>query len=337
MAAFPRFPCFLPTGRSVSAFTYPMAEIGTDISIARDLLNKGDLVAVPTETVYGLAGNALNVDAVARIFEVKNRPAFDPLIVHIYDYSQLQKYAMNIPPNAERLAKAFWPGPLTLLLRKRNVISDLVTSGMETVGVRCPNHPMIQNLLRTIDFPLAAPSANPFGFVSPTKATHVVEQLNSKIKYVLDGGPCTVGIESTIVGFESNSPVVHRLGGISVEEIGSIVGDVEVITSPIATKAPGQMKSHYSPTKKMFVADLEKAVDMIDLERVGLLSFQKDYKGKHQAILSPIGDLTEAAKNLFDALRRLDKMPVDLIIAETVPDEGIGRAINDRIKRAAAK
>ncbi|HEX8059512.1 MAG TPA: L-threonylcarbamoyladenylate synthase, partial [Cyclobacteriaceae bacterium] len=153
-----------------------MAETGTDISIARGLLQKGDLVAIPTETVYGLAGNALDVDSVARIFEVKNRPSFDPLIVHIYDFSQLSKYVMNVPQQAERLAKAFWPGPLTLLLKKRGMIPDLVTSGLDTVGIRCPRHPMTQNLLKTLDFPLAAPSANPFGFVSPTKASHVVDQ-----------------------------------------------------------------------------------------------------------------------------------------------------------------
>ena len=314
-----------------------MAETGTDISIARGLLQKGDLVAVPTETVYGLAGNALSVDSVARIFEVKNRPSFDPLIVHIYDLSQLSKYVMNIPQQAERLAKEFWPGPLTLLLRKRSIIPDLVTSGLDTVGIRCPKHPLTQNLLKTLDFPLAAPSANPFGFVSPTKASHVIEQLGSKIKYVLDGGQSTIGIESTIVGFENNKTIVHRLGGISVEEIENVVGDVEVITSPIALKSPGQLKSHYSPSKKMFVADLAKAVEMVDLQRVALLSFKDDYKTANQVILSPTGDLTEAAKNLFDGLRRLDKMPVDLIIAELVPEEGIGRAINDRLRRASAK
>ena len=314
-----------------------MAETGTDISIARNLLQKGDLVAIPTETVYGLAGNALNVDSVARIFEVKNRPSFDPLIVHIHDYKELSKYVMNIPTQAERLAKEFWPGALTLLLRKRSVIPDLVTSGLDTVGIRCPNHPITQNLLKTIDFPLAAPSANPFGFVSPTKASHVTEQLGSKIKYVLDGGPSAIGIESTIIGFENNKTVVHRLGAVTVEQIEDVVGEVELANTSGAVKTPGQLKSHYSPSKKMFMADLDKTVELVDLERAALLSFKKDYKAKHQVILSPDGDTKEAAKNLFDALRRLDKMPVDLILAEFVPDEGIGRAINDRLRRASAK
>lgn len=314
-----------------------MAETDTDISIARDLLKRGDLVAVPTETVYGLAGNALDPISVARIFEVKNRPSFDPLIVHIHELSQLSKYVMHVPVHAERLAKEFWPGPLTLLLKKRSIIPDLVTSGLDTVGIRCPNHPLTQNLLRTIDFPLAAPSANPFGFVSPTTAAHVTEQLGSKIKYVLDGGPCTIGIESTIVGFENNKTVIHRLGGIPIESIESIVGDVEMAQHPGSPKAPGQLKSHYAPGKKMFTADLEKAMNMIDMDRVALLSFARDYGATHQVILSPNGNLAEAAKNLFGALRTLDKMPVELILAEFVPDEGIGRAINDRLRRASAK
>jgi L-threonylcarbamoyladenylate synthase len=314
-----------------------MAETGTDISFARDLLKKGELVAIPTETVYGLAGNALDSAAVARIFEVKNRPSFDPLIVHIADYQQLSKYVMHVPVLAERLAKEFWPGPLTLLLKKRSIIPDLVTSGLDTVGIRCPNHPLTQGLLKTIDFPLAAPSANPFGFISPTTAGHVTEQLGSKIKYVLDGGPCKIGIESTIVGFENNKAVIHRLGGIDVETLEKIVGDIEMSSSPSLPKAPGQLKSHYAPAKKMFTADVETAIGMIDLDRVAVLSFATDYKATHQVILSPSGDLAEAAKNLFGALRQLDKMPVELILAELVPDEGIGRAINDRLRRASAK
>jgi L-threonylcarbamoyladenylate synthase len=314
-----------------------MAESGTDISYARDLLKRGDLVAVPTETVYGLAGNALDPIAVARIFEVKNRPSFDPLIVHVHDFSQLTKYAMHVPVQAERLAKQFWPGPLTLLLKKRSVIPDLVTSGLDTVGIRCPNHPLTQNLLRTLDFPLAAPSANPFGFVSPTTAAHVMEQLGSKIKYVLDGGPCTIGIESTIVGFENNKTIIHRFGGVPAESIDAVVGEVEIARISGNPKAPGQLKSHYAPGKKMFTANLEKSIDMIDLDRVALLSFERNYGAKYQVILSPTGDLAEAAKNLFGALRELDKMPVEMILAELVPDEGIGRAINDRLKRASAK
>jgi L-threonylcarbamoyladenylate synthase len=314
-----------------------MAETGTDLTTAKNLLQRGDLVAIPTETVYGLAGNALDASAVAHIFEVKKRPSFDPLIVHIADYSHVSKYATQIPAQAERLAKEFWPGPLTLLLKKRSVIPDLVTSGLDTVGIRCPNHPLTQSLLKLVDFPLAAPSANPFGFVSPTTAAHVNEQLGSKIKYVLDGGACKIGVESTIVGFENNKTIVHRLGGIDVEQLESIVGQVELAAPGSAVNAPGQLKSHYAPGKRMFTADLETAIGLIDLEKVAILSFQNDFKAKHQVILSQKGDLAEAARNLFGALRQLDKMPVDLILAEFVPDEGIGRAINDRLRRASAK
>ncbi len=314
-----------------------MAETGTDIATAKNLLQKGELVAIPTETVYGLAGNALDASAVAKIFEVKKRPSFDPLIVHIPDYSQLSKYASQIPPQAERLAKEFWPGPLTLLLKKRSIVPDLVTSGLDTVGIRCPNHPLTQSLLKSIDFPLAAPSANPFGFVSPTTAAHVNEQLGAKIRYILDGGPCQVGVESTIVGFENNKTVVHRLGGIDVEQLETVVGSVEVAIPGAILNAPGQLKSHYAPGKRMFTADLDRAIGLIDLEKVAVLSFSNDYKAKHQVILSEKGDLSEAARNLFGALRELDKMPVDLILAEFVPDEGIGRAINDRLRRASAK
>ncbi len=314
-----------------------MADTGTDLTTARDLLDKGDLVAIPTETVYGLAGNALKPHAVARIFEVKNRPSFDPLIVHIPDAHQINKYATQVPPIAERLAKEFWPGPLTLLLRKRSIIPDIVTSGLDTVALRVPDHPTTLRLLQMLEFPLAAPSANPFGFISPTTAAHVQDQLGSKIKYIIDGGPCKVGVESTIVGFDNGKPVVYRLGGISLEALQAIAGDVEVATQTPAVKAPGQLKSHYAPSKKMFLADLTKAVPIVDLEKVALLSFSKDYSAPHQVILSPSGDLSEAAKNLFSSLRQLDKMPVDVILAEAVPDEGIGRAINDRLRKASAK
>ena len=189
-----------------------MAETGSDIEKAKSLLVAGDLVAVPTETVYGLAGNALDPSAIAKIFEVKGRPRFDPLIVHVPNLKVARLYAEEIPVQAERLAAQYWPGPLTLLLKKRSVIDDLVTSGLDTVGLRCPDHPLTQKLLDSLPFPLAAPSANPFGYVSPTRPEHVEEQLGKKISYILDGGPSTVGVESTIVGFEDNTPVIFRLG-----------------------------------------------------------------------------------------------------------------------------
>lgn len=314
-----------------------MAEIGTDILKAKALLQSGELVAIPTETVYGLAGDALKAVAVTKIFEVKDRPAFDPLIVHVPDFSHVSKYAAEIPENAAKLAQRFWPGPLTLLLKKQPIIPHLVTSGLDTVGLRCPDHALTRELLASLPFPLAAPSANPFGYVSPTRPEHVNEQLGKKIKYILDGGRCGVGIESTIVGFENNKPIVYRMGGLSVEAIEKVVGKVNVQAySSSNPKTPGQLKSHYAPTHKVVIGKIEELLRRYPALTCGLLTFQKDYKFPYQFVLAPSGTLEEAAQNLFTALREFDKMPIDIILSEPVPDQGLGRAINDRLRRAAA-
>jgi L-threonylcarbamoyladenylate synthase len=316
-----------------------MAEIGTNIEIAKQLLEKGELVAIPTETVYGLAGNALNEMAVLKIFKVKDRPQFDPLIVHVASLEKAKELVVEFPENAERLAAQFWPGPLTLLLKKKSHIPDLVTSGLDTVGVRCPNHELTRTLLQQLAFPLAAPSANPFGYISPTRPEHVNEQLGDKIKYVLDGGECVVGIESTIVGFEDDLPVVYRLGGLSVEQIESVVGKVRVqLNTSSNPQAPGQLKSHYAPKKKMMLGDLAELIHDYGTERVGVLTFQKQIPQvalNNQLTLSPAGNIEEAAQRLFASLRALDKKDVDIILAEEVPDLGLGKAINDRLRRAA--
>ncbi len=314
-----------------------MAEIGTDLARAKDLLTQGELVAIPTETVYGLAGNALNADAVARIFEVKERPSFDPLIVHVPSISSISLYTTSIPNKAALLAAKFWPGPLTLLLPKKNIIPSLVTSGLDTVGLRCPNHPITRALLQQLPFPLAAPSANPFGYISPTSAMHVNAQLGNRIPYILDGGPCEVGIESTIVGFEGDHVIIHRLGGIAVEQIEEVVGAVTVrIHSTSNPQAPGQLASHYAPRKPLILGSLPALLNVHAHQRVGVLSFQTDYQQSHQCVLSRSGSLREAAQQLFTALRELDEKDVELILAERVPDVGLGRAINDRLQRAAA-
>jgi len=314
----------------------PLAEIGTDIAKAVSLLEKGQLVAIPTETVYGLAGNALNEHAVATIFQVKNRPTFDPLIVHLSDKDQLAVYATEIPPKAERLMDRFWPGPLTLLLPKKSIIPDLVTSGLERAGFRCPNHTLAHQLLSRLNFPLAAPSANPFGYISPTEAIHVENQLGDRIDYILDGGPCTVGVESTIIGFESGEPIVYRLGGISLEEIESVIGNIKIGSSTSKPAAPGQLESHYAPKKKMILGDVRALMQQTKNQSYGILSFDTDYRASVQRILSPSGDTTEAARNLFRYMRELDSESVSVIFCEKVPDEGLGRAINDRLKRACA-
>jgi L-threonylcarbamoyladenylate synthase len=314
-----------------------MAIIGKDILESKALLEAGELVSIPTETVYGLAGNALNVEAVTKIFKVKDRPSFDPLIVHVSGAEEINKYVENIPDAARKLMDKFWPGPLTILLKKKNIIPDLVTSGLDTVGIRCPAHPLTLSLLKTLNFPLAAPSANPFGYVSPTTAQHVDEQLGKKINYILDGGPCEIGIESTIVGFENNMPVVYRMGGLRIEDIELTIGKVSIQTQSTSNpKAPGQLQSHYAPTKKVIIGDVEMLLKNYPKQNTGVLSFSKDLHLPHQIILSPTQNLEEAAQNLFKALRQFDKMPIDTIITEFVPDKGLGRAINDRLKRAAA-
>ena len=314
--------------------------IGTDVSLAKKLLKSGQVVAIPTETVYGLAGNALNEEAVASIFKVKNRPTFDPLIVHLKDFKSAEQYCLFIPEFMQKLADQFMPGPLTLLLPKAEIIPDLVTAGSSLVALRIPSHPITSKLLQQLDFPLAAPSANPFGYISPTNAQHVNDQLGNKIPYILDGGACQIGLESTIIGFEDNLPVIHRKGGISIEAIEAIVGPIKVNAhSSSNPKAPGMLKSHYAPTAPLVVGHLQTLISTHRNKNIGIISFQKNYDEipqQNQVILSHSGDFKEAARNLFAGMRQLDALKLDLILAELLPELGLGRAINDRLRRAAA-
>ena len=323
-----------------------MTHIGTDIQLAKHLLEQAEVVGIPTETVYGLAGNALNEDAVLKIFQVKKRPAFDPLIIHVSSIERLAAYVLELPAPAQKLAELFWPGPLTLLLPKRDLIPDLVTSGLPTVAVRIPNHPLTLALLESLEFPLAAPSANPFGYLSPTSAQHVADQLGEEVAYILDGGPCAIGIESTIIGFEEELPVIYRLGGMAIEQIEAVVGPVKVRSHSTSNpKAPGMLSSHYAPRKPMVLLPTHYASDgsrlsLEGLSDVGALVFKRPLAGilpENQRILSPTGDLAEAAKNLFAYLRELDQLAIEMIYAESLPDEGFGRAINDRLSRASAR
>jgi L-threonylcarbamoyladenylate synthase len=315
-----------------------MAEIGKDIKKAKQLLESEELVAIPTETVYGLAGNALNPKSVLKIFKVKERPEFDPLIIHVPSLFAAEKYVDHLPDVAIQLAQKFWPGPLTILLKKKHIIPDLVTSGLDTVGLRCPDHPLTRELLEALDFPLAAPSANPFGYVSPTTPEHVQDQLGDKIQYILDGGSSRIGIESTIIGFENKAPIVYRMGGLSIETLERELGKIKVqLHSSSNPKAPGQLKSHYAPSKRIILGNIEDLLQKYPAHCSSILTFQKDYNSPNQVILSKSGSLDEAAQNLFASLRSLDKMEADVILAELVPDEGIGRAINDRLRRASVK
>lgn len=315
-------------------------EIGTDINHAAALLKKGELVAIPTETVYGLAGNALNESAVVKIFSAKNRPRFNPLIIHISSLQELNKYAEAIPAVATTLANHFLPGPLTLLLPKKAIVPDIVTAGSNKVAIRIPRHPVTRTLLHELDFPLAAPSANPFGYVSPTSAQHVYDGLHGKIPYILDGGECTIGVESTIVSFDdAENVVVHRVGGVAVEAIEEVTGKKVVfqINHQDAPDTPGQLKSHYATTTPLIAGDIRELLKKYPNEKVAVITFSKHYQAENiiqQYVLSANNDLEEAAKNLFKTLRLVDKIDATIILAERFPNEGLGRAINDRLNRA---
>ena len=320
-----------------------MAEIGVDIEKAAAFLRQGKLVAIPTETVYGLAGNALDVKAVSSIFQTKNRPSFDPLILHVASLEQVSPFVSEFPEKLKRLAEAFWPGPLTLLLPRKSIVPDLVTSGLDRVAVRVPNHPLTLALLGQLDFPLAAPSANPFGYISPTQAAHVAAQLGAQIPFILDGGACAVGLESTIVGMEGEQVIIYRLGGLELSKIESVVGKLTVQAHSTSNpSAPGQLASHYAPQKPFILGNLGELVPQLIQQgkRVGVLSFSTHFPSLSadcQVVLSASQDLTEAAQRLFMAMRLLDESQAELIIAEFVPEIGLGRAINDRLKRAATQ
>ncbi|MFZ1664938.1 MAG: L-threonylcarbamoyladenylate synthase [Flavobacteriales bacterium] len=341
--------------------------IGTDINHAADLLRKGEVVAIPTETVYGLAANAYNEAAVLKIFQAKQRPAFDPLIVHVHSLEQVQEVVSfqrlrradtyrptpaettvtkrtlrgddDTRKEAEALMAKFWPGPLTLVLPKSDRVPDLVTSGLDTVAVRMPAHPMALELLRSLDFPLAAPSANPFGYVSPTTAQHVADQLGEKIPYILDGGPCTVGVESTIIGWESDAEqwVLYRPGGTPVAEIEAVIGTVGQAKKSVLPASPGTLESHYAPRKPVFIGDVKSLLKEHTGQRTAVIAFTEKHEAWRTEVLSPKGNIAEAARRLFAALRSLDASEADVILAEVFPQEGLGAAINDRLRRASAK
>lgn len=313
---------------------------GTDINKAKHFLQQGEVVGIPTETVYGLAANALNTDAVLKIFTVKKRPHFDPLIVHTHSITEVEKYVQHLPAAAQKLMHAFMPGPLTVLLPKQDIVPDLVTSGLPNVAIRIPDHALTLQLLRSLPFPLAAPSANPFGYISPTTAQHVFDQLQGQVPYILDGGATQVGVESTIVGFENNQVVVYRLGGLAIEQLAQVAGPVKLnVIESANPQSPGQLKSHYAPRKPLVVKNFDEAAATGEADKVGVIAFDTYVAGidtQNQLLLSPSGNLNEAAKNLFAAMRQLDNSTVDYIIAVRFPETGLGRAINDRLKRASA-
>ncbi|QDU43248.1 Threonylcarbamoyl-AMP synthase [Symmachiella dynata] len=314
-----------------------------DIKHAAQLLRDGGLVAIPTETVYGLAAHALDPLAVARVFAAKGRPKFDPLIVHVPERAELADLVSEFPATAVKLADQFWPGPLTMVLPKRDVVPDIVTAGLSSVAIRIPDHPVAQALLKEAGIPLAAPSANPFGRLSPTTAAHVREQLGDAVDFILDGGPCRVGVESTVVQITGDQVQLLRPGGVTLEELEAVVGSI-VIPAPdahpssAAQPSPGTLPQHYAPgTPLILTVDDQSPASG---KRTGLLCLTApEDTSAYIAVeeLSNTGNLTEAAANFFAAMRRLDAAGLDVIVAQPFPNKGLGRALNDRLTRAATK
>ncbi|MEM9918295.1 MAG: L-threonylcarbamoyladenylate synthase [Bacteroidota bacterium] len=319
-----------------------MAQIGTDIKQAASLLANGQVVAIPTETVYGLSANGLDESAVARIFEVKGRPTTNPLILHFPTMAALKPYVTHIPPLALQLARRFWPGPLTLLLPKHRKVPQIITAGLPDVAVRVPNHPLTLALLQQTAFPLAAPSANPFGYISPTKAEHVEKQLGDQIPYILDGGDCQRGLESTIIGFKGDQPLIHRLGAIPLEQLQAETPGVEWAFHTLEKAkplTPGMLPFHYSPkTRLLLVDDLKVALQNHPYDKTGIISLSQRVEGipdNHQIQLSLEEDLTEAGRHLYKSMHQLDALGLEVILVERLPQVGLGKTMNDRLARAA--
>lgn len=307
------------------------------VARAVQALRDGRCIGLPTETVYGLAADGLNPQAVAQIFEIKQRPHFDPLILHLATPEAADQVASTIPPHAHALIDHFWPGPLTLVLPRRQIVPDLVTSGLETVAVRCPAHPVAREVLRQFQGPLAAPSANPFGRLSPTNPAAVEDELGPRLALVLDGGPCACGIESTIIDCTYPTPALLRHGAISREEIESVCGPLRLATGGEALKAPGLLAHHYAPRRPLWLLDQPYNPNQPLPIKTALLTWHRppaDFT-PHR-VLAPDGSTRTAATRLFALLRELDCCGAERLVAEPVPPDGLGPAIADRLLRASS-
>ncbi len=304
------------------------------------IIKRGGLVVFPTETVYGLGACAFNSKAVAKIFEVKQRPHFDPIIVHIADFKHLEHLCMKVDDRARRLAESFWPGPLTLVLLKSRMVPDIVTAGLSTVAVRMPSHPVALGLIKEAGVPIAAPSANLFGHLSSTTAEHVRQQMGSKVDLIIDGGRCPIGVESTVIYLAEKEAILLRPGGLPLEDIEKVIGKVKIPNSdPKKPLSPGQLPRHYSPRTPLQLKTTGEIV-FEKGKKIGFLAFtlpKKSLPCEVVEVLSPTGDLQEAAANLFSCLHKLDKAGLDVIYAEPLPEVGLGRAIMDRLRRASSK
>ncbi len=305
------------------------------------LLQQGEIIALPTETVYGLAADALNPIAVAKIFEAKERPRFDPLIVHLPELGWLEKIVDLGGKDRQlvlKLADRFWPGPFTIVLPRREIVPEIVTAGLDTVAVRISAHPVFSEIIRQFGKPLAAPSANRFGCVSPTSAQHVLDELNNRIPLIVDAGPTSHGIESTIVALRDGKIDILRRGPITAEELSIFGAKIDIVTKAEKISAPGQLPSHYAPKTPLQLVDNAKSFSPNEHDRVALLAWNPVETDKRFAAirrLSEHNDMREAAANLFRYLRELDALNVDLIVAERVPEHGLGAAVMDRLKRAS--
>ena len=314
--------------------------ITSNISNAVNALNQGELVAIPTETVYGLAGSAFNEHAIDKIFQLKNRPTCNPLILHTHSIEEVLKFVQYIPPAAMKLAEAFWPGPLTLLLPKKSIIPHSVTSGSHLVAVRIPNHTVTLSLLKQLEFPLVAPSANPYTRISPTNSKMVYDYFGDALPCILEGDICSKGIESTIVGFHENAPVIYRQGAISVDAIEFIAGKSKVLaTKKEKVTTPGMSPMHYAPRTRLQIVDcISNFIVQNPTLNIGVLTLGKTAIEQPNTTcihLSIMGDLEEASANLYKAMYDLDGMDLDCIIIERFPEIGIGKSLNDRISRAS--
>ena len=321
-----------------------------DIEAAAAILRAGGLVGIPTETVYGLGANGLDPAAVRRIFEAKGRPQDNPLILHIPDPSWLERYCRDVPAAARRLAEQFWPGPLTMILPRRALVPDEVTCGLETVGVRCPDHPVTLAIIRAAGVPVAAPSGNRSGRPSPTCARHMLEDMEGRIQAVVDGGPCGVGVESTIVDLTLPVPRLLRPGGLPLEALEAVLGRVDVdraVTAPLShgekPRAPGMKYRHYAPQAPVTVVTGDGAAAAAYIRRqaganTGVICFgeyRDRFPGCTVRSIGPAGDRGEQARRVFDALRSFDGTPVTAIFAQCPGEEGLGLAVANRLKKAA--
>lgn len=301
-------------------------------------IKKGNIVAFPTETVYGLGADCTNPIAVSKIFEAKQRPSFNPLIVHIDKFSWLERIAEVDNSEIINLVDKFWPGPLTIVLPKKDIIPDIVTSGHSTVAIRMPDHPVALELIKTAGTPISAPSANTFGFLSPTNPKHVQKQLGNKVNIILDGGESVVGVESTIVEFKNDGVKILRPGGLAVEDIRKVIPDIDFANQSTETpNAPGMLLHHYAPSIQIKFID-ETDIDNIDLSKTGALLFSGEkynHNYKTKRVLSGTGNYNEAAANLFKYLHELENENIDMIVAEKLELKGLGIAIMDRLTKAA--